>query len=109
MKSVEETNVVPTKIKSLLDEFKEIIANDLPKGFPPVRIISHQIDLMLGLSLPNKEPYGMTSAKSEEVNRQVQELLDRGLIRENLSPCVVLAMLPQRKHGNEECVLTRVL
>jgi hypothetical protein len=46
VKSVEEPNVVPTKIKSLLDEFKEIIANDLPKRLPLVRIISHQIDLM---------------------------------------------------------------
>jgi hypothetical protein len=66
VKSVEEPNVVPTEIKLLLDEFKEIIANDLPKGLPPVRSISHQIDLMPGSSLPNKAPYRMTPTESEE-------------------------------------------
>jgi hypothetical protein len=57
VKGVEKPNVVSTEINLLLDEFKEIIANDVPKGFPPVRSISHQIDLMSGLSLPNKAPY----------------------------------------------------
>jgi hypothetical protein len=75
VKSVEDPNVVPTKIKLFLDEFKEIIVNDMPKGLPPVRSVSHQIDLMPGLSLPNKEPYRMTPTESEEVNQKVQELL----------------------------------
>jgi hypothetical protein len=39
----------------------------------------------------------MTSAGSEEVNRQAQEMLDRELIRENLSPCVVPTMLNPKK------------
>jgi hypothetical protein len=55
----------------LLDEFKEIIANDLPKILPPMRSIYHQIDLMLGSSLPNKSPYRMNPTESEEVNQQV--------------------------------------
>jgi hypothetical protein len=60
VKSVENPNVVSTEINLLLDEFKEIIANDLPKGLPPVRSISHQIDLMPRSSLLNKVPYRMT-------------------------------------------------
>ena len=80
-----------------MDEFKEIIPNDLPKGFPPVRSIYHKIDLMLGSSLPNKVPYRMTPTESEEVNRKVQELLDRGLIHESLSLCAVPTVLTPKK------------
>jgi hypothetical protein len=32
VKGVEKPNFVSTEIKLFLDEFKEIIANDLPKG-----------------------------------------------------------------------------
>jgi len=97
VKSVEESNVVPTKTKSLLDELKGIIANDLPKRLPPMRSIYHKIDLMLGSSLPNKSPYKMNPTKSEEVNQKVQELLDRGLIHESLSLCEVPTIFTLKK------------
>ena len=40
----------------------------------------------------------MTCAKNEELNKQVHELLERGLIRENLSPCLVpiIVLLPYK-------------
>jgi hypothetical protein len=82
-----------------LDEFKEIIANDMPKGLPPVRSISHQNDLMPGSSLPNKTPYNMTPLESQEVNWQVQELLDQGLIHESLSLCATPGVLTPKKIG----------
>jgi hypothetical protein len=83
----EKGSSVPAEIQCMLEYFKEIVAEELPTGLPPLRSISHQIDLIPGLNFPNKAPYRMTPSESEEVNRQVQELLDRGLIRESLSPC----------------------
>jgi len=48
---------VPSKIQPLLNEFKEIVADVLPVGIPPLRNISHQIELIPRSSLPNKSPY----------------------------------------------------
>ena len=43
-------------------------------------------------SLPNKAPYRLTPIENEELNRQVHEFLEKGLIREILSSCVVLVV-----------------
>jgi hypothetical protein len=66
---IEKMSHVPPEIQPLLNEFKEIVGDDLPTGLPPLRSISHQIDLILGSSLPNKAPYRMTPTESEEVNK----------------------------------------
>jgi hypothetical protein len=76
------------KIQKLLDEFVDIVVDELPHSLPPIRSISHHIDLIPGESFPNKEAYRLTPQENEEVKNQVQELLDKGLIRESLSPCV---------------------
>ena len=47
------------------------------------------IDLIPGAILSNKPTYRLNPQKTQEVQRQVDELLAKGLIRENLSPCVV--------------------
>jgi len=69
-------NFVPLEIQPLLNVFQDIVGDGLPLVLPPLRSISHQIDLIPGSILPNKDPYQMTLAKSEEVNRKVQELFD---------------------------------
>ena len=81
----------------MLEEFKEICVEELPVGLPPLRSISHQINLIPSSSLPNKAPHRMTLAESEEMNWQVQELLDQGLFRECLRLCVVLIVLTPKK------------
>ena len=57
------------------------------------------MDLILGASFPNKAVQRMTPAKSEELNRQMNELLEKGLIRETLSPCAILVVLAPKKNG----------
>ena len=47
---------IPNEVQKLLQKYKDIIASDLPTSLPPIRDISHQIDLILGSSLPNKAP-----------------------------------------------------
>jgi hypothetical protein len=61
--------------------------------------ISHHIDLIPGASLPNKEAYRLMPQENEEVKRQVQDLMDKGLIRESLIPCIVPIVLSPKKDG----------
>ena len=95
----EEVEDVPVEVADLLNEFQDIVSDNVPDGLPPVRKISHQMDLIPGASLPNKAAHRMTPAESEELNRQVHELLQKGLIRESLSPCAVPAVLAPKKNG----------
>jgi hypothetical protein len=42
---------LPRQIKELLEEFKDVFPDELPKGLPPIRGIEHQIDLVSGLMM----------------------------------------------------------
>jgi hypothetical protein len=90
---------LPDEIHELLVEFADIIVDELPRSLPPMRSVSHHIDLILGASLPNKAANTLTPQENEEVKKQVQELLDKGLVRESLSQCVVPTVLSPKKDG----------
>jgi hypothetical protein len=75
-----------------------------------LRGFEHQIDLILGASLPNRAAYRTNLEETKEIQRQVQELLDNGYVRESLSPCDVLVILVPKKNGTwHMCVDCRVI
>lgn len=95
------TNIddLPEEIKTLLNYFADIIVDEFPNALPQIRSISHHIDLLLGASLPEKATYRLTPQENAEVGKQVQELMDKGVIRESLSPCAVPTVLIPKKGG----------
>eukprot|EP00253_Pinus_taeda_P020127 PITA_20127 len=90
---------LPGEVQKLLQEFGDIVVDDLLDELPPRRGISHCIDFIPGASLPNKAAYRMSPKDHEEIRKQVQELLDKGLIRESMSPCAVPTVLAPKKGG----------
>ena len=96
-----KTNVTDLleEIQEMLSEFSDIVVDDLPNELPLRRDISHQIDFIPGASLPNKAPYRLTPQENEELRKQVQGLLDKGLVQKSLSPCAVPAVLTPNKDG----------
>jgi hypothetical protein len=83
----------------VLENFSNIVVDELPHSLPPIRSIIHHIDLIPGDSLPNKEAYRLTPRENEEFKNQVQGLLDKGLVRESLSSCAVPTVLSSNKDG----------
>ena len=93
-----------------MHEYAAVFPTDLPPGLPPLRGIEHQIDLIPGASLPNRAPYRTNPDETKEIQRQVQTLLDKGYIRESLSPCSVPVLLVPKKDGSwRMCVDCRAI
>ena len=76
----------PPIMQEMLKEFENVVPDEIPYGFPLIRDIQHQIDLVPRAVLPNKPSYRMSPKEHEEFKRQVDELLEKGFIRESLSP-----------------------
>jgi hypothetical protein len=101
---------IPPVVANLLQEYADVFPDDLPPGLPPLRGIEHQIDLIPGAQLPNRAPYRTNPEETKEIQRQVQALLDKGYIRESLSPCSVPVLLVPKKDGSwRMCVDCRAI
>ncbi|XP_072150841.1 uncharacterized protein [Setaria viridis] len=101
---------IPPAVANILQEYADVFPKDLPPGLPPLRGIEHQIDLIPGAQLPNRAPYRTNPDETKEIQRQVQALLDKGYIRESLSPCSVPVLLVPKKDGSwRMCVDCRAI
>jgi hypothetical protein len=104
------TTHLPYAITILLQEFKDIFPAEIPPGLPPLRGIEHQIDLIPGVTLPNRATYRTNPEETKEIQRQVQELMDHGYVRESLSPCTIPVILVPKKNGTwHMCVDCRTI
>nr|GEY80590.1 hypothetical protein [Tanacetum cinerariifolium] len=91
---VEENEIVseaPLQVQAFLREFAYVIADDIPPGLPAMRDIQHCIDFIPSFAIPNRPAYRMNAKEFVKLQRQVTELLEKGLIRESMSPCAVPA------------------
>ncbi|XP_040948648.1 uncharacterized protein [Gossypium hirsutum] len=90
---------LPSSIVSLLQEFEDVFPEDIPNGLPPIRGIEHQIDFIPGASIPNRPAYRTNPEETKELQKQANELMEKGYIRESLSPCAVPILLVPKKDG----------
>uniref|UniRef100_A0A6M2EPL8 Reverse transcriptase domain-containing protein n=1 Tax=Populus davidiana TaxID=266767 RepID=A0A6M2EPL8_9ROSI len=84
---------------SLMQEFDDVFPEDIANGLPPLRGIEHQIDFVPGASIPNRPAYRSNPEETKELQRQVDELMMKGYIRESMSPCAVSVLLVPKKDG----------
>jgi hypothetical protein len=70
-----------------------------PDGLPPKREIQHEIHIQQDSPLPNVGMYRMSFVEMTWIKKQVQGLLDQGVIRPNSSPCGSLIVMVPNKDG----------
>jgi len=77
-------------------EFPDVFLEDMP-GLPLDRDIEFKIDLISGIAPNSRRPYRMPPNELAELKKQLQELLDKGLIRPSSSPWGCPALFVKKK------------
>jgi hypothetical protein len=86
-------------VADILQEYADVFPSEVLAGLPPLRGIEHQIDLIPGASLPNRAPYRTNPEETKEIQRQVQELLDKGYVR-----AIPVILVPKKDGSWRMCV-----
>ncbi|KAL8121369.1 hypothetical protein AgCh_018198 [Apium graveolens] len=83
----------------VVNEFPDVFLDDLP-GLPPDRKIEFAIDLAPGTEPVSKAPYRMAPVEMKELATQLQDLLDKGVIRSSISPWGAPVLFVKKKDGS---------
>jgi hypothetical protein len=83
----------------VLSEFKDVFPKELP-GLPPERELGFTIELKPSADPISKTPYRMTALELCELQMQLKELLDLGLIRPSVSPRGAPVIFVKKKDGS---------
>ncbi|MCO5579632.1 hypothetical protein L7F22_033489 [Adiantum nelumboides] len=91
---------VENDLHSFLNEHTELFIDDISSELPPKRgDDDHRIDLIPRSSPPNKPPYPVSQAQQEEIMSQVNELVQKGMVRPSSSPFCSPILLVHKKDG----------
>lgn len=92
----EEQQVVP-EIQVVIDQFPEVFA--IPIGLPPNRECNHHIPLIPRARPFSLRPYIFAPELKDEIEKQIQEMLDSGVIQKSTSPFSSPILLIKKKDG----------
>jgi len=97
----ETTNLVnsPKCLKRVLDEFMDVMPEELPNELPPKRRVDHAIEVIPGVAPPAKAPYRMSHEELKELKVQLEELFVKGYIKPSKSPYGVFVLFIHKKDG----------
>ncbi|GKC04861.1 putative reverse transcriptase domain-containing protein [Tanacetum coccineum] len=79
-------------------DFLEVFPEDLP-GLPPIRQVEFQINLVPRAAPIAQSSYTLALSEIQELSTQLQELLDKGIIRFSSSPWRALVLSVKKKDG----------
>lgn len=90
-------NIILESVQPLLQEFQHIFTE--PTALPPKRNCDHHIPLVEGTKLVNLRPYRYKPALKDEIENQITEMLQSGVIQHSQSEFSSPALLVKKKDG----------
>ena len=97
-------------VQQLLQQFSDVFSKELPKELPPTRTIDHAITLVPGSEPPSRSIYHLSFEETNELKRQLGDLLAKGYIRPSVSPFGAPVLFVHKKEGTLRlCVDCRAL
>jgi hypothetical protein len=94
----DNTQTIQVDIQNLITEFASLF--DKPTGLPLARSHCHSIPLVPGATSFRLRPYRYNPAQKDEIERQVKELLQNGMIQPSSSPFASPVILARKKTGD---------
>ena len=98
------------KLREIIEEYRDVFPNTLPKGRPPKKNIVHEINTEPGVESVSRLPYRLSPAEQDEMEEQVKHLLAQGFIRPSHSPYgAPILFVPKKDGGWRMCIDYRAL
>nr|KYP46220.1 hypothetical protein KK1_032213 [Cajanus cajan] len=101
-----ETERVIAEIDVVRD-FAEVFPDEVP-GLPPVREMEFSIELVPGAGPVSVAPYRMTPAELVELKGQLEDLLEKQLVRPSVSLWGAPVLLVKKKEGGSRVLFLSI-
>ena len=98
------------KLEKIIQEYRDVFPEQLPKGIPPERVVEHSIQIEPGSKPSYRPPYRLGPAEQDELEEQIKDLLAQGFIQPSCSPYGAPVLFVPKKDGRwRMCVDYRAL
>ncbi|CAI7776704.1 unnamed protein product, partial [Closterium sp. NIES-54] len=96
--------------EEVLEQYKDIMLDDLPAGVPPARTHEREIVEEPGAKPVSRAPYRLSPTELADMTKQIEYLLDRQLIRPSTSPYGAPVLFTPKPDGSlRMCIDYRAL
>ena len=93
-----DVSLLPREVQDLIDQYATIF--EKPSQLPPSRACDHEIPLIPGANPVNIRPYHYPPALRDEIEKQVADMLQQGLIQPRSSLFSSPVLLVKKKDGS---------
>jgi len=106
----EETDIMGPDVSAVIKKFIDVFPTTLPDRLPPKRNIDHAIELTPGTEPPSQPIYRLSYEETNELKKQLTDLLKKGYIQPSTSPFGAPVLFVHKKDGTLRlCVDYRAL
>ena len=87
------------RLREIVDEYRSVFPERLPKGRPPKRGIEHSIETDAEAQPPNRAPYRLGPVEQDGLEAKISNLVAQGFIRPSASPYGAPVLSVPKKDG----------